>query len=637
MNKKGFTLVELLVVIIILAILVLLALPRVLTFMERSRVSSFVVEANGVIKAARSAHGNSELDEEEILYPVCYTVAELVDQGYLDKDKNELKGAIVIDMDNGDKEKVYTYLSKQDYYIRKNDPSGKSAVVNSDVTKRKGAPLFKDCTVSCSATGGGLSIKCGDTELTGEVSNEDTPEVACDFVNGNIWEFEYTGDIQSFEVPCDGKYKLEVWGAQGGSGGVDDNDYTSGSKTPGKGGYSMGYIDLTSDLSLNVVVGGKGATAARGKGVNGGYNGGGRGAIGNRDTSAGSGGGATHIAKSGDDYTTLASYGDAITAANYMLIAAGGGGGACPYGANTSGTGGSGGGVTGGSGNSSAAWGRTTGGSQTSAGTGSANGAFGQGANSAGGNGGGGGGGWYGGGAGIGGSGGSGYVTGLEDTATSNGVQSGNGKARITLIKADSSALPACDATSEGNKWTFKYTGSVGYWAIPCSGLYEITVKGGLGGVDTYVFESGGHCLGNSNSGCSQKYIASGKVVAQYNLNAGEVIKYIIGGQGGSGRHGDCGSEFGSGGPGWNGGVAGGGGGSGGHSDLYINNTLILEARGGDSNRIGYGCFDQGSHVSGGGSNIINTQYAGFVSTKINNTKYDETAANITFELITIK
>lgn len=31
-----------------------------------------------------------------------------------------------------------------------------------------------------------------------------------------VWNFDYTGAVQTFTAPRDGTYKLEVWGAQGG-------------------------------------------------------------------------------------------------------------------------------------------------------------------------------------------------------------------------------------------------------------------------------------------------------------------------------------------------------------------------------------------------------------------------------------
>jgi len=49
--KKGFTLVELLAVIIILAVIALIATPIVLNVVEKTRKSAFESSVNGIIEA----------------------------------------------------------------------------------------------------------------------------------------------------------------------------------------------------------------------------------------------------------------------------------------------------------------------------------------------------------------------------------------------------------------------------------------------------------------------------------------------------------------------------------------------------------------------------------------------------------
>ena len=50
MNKKGFTLVELLAVIAILALLVIIALPNVLSMFNNAKKDLFLTEAKNVFK-----------------------------------------------------------------------------------------------------------------------------------------------------------------------------------------------------------------------------------------------------------------------------------------------------------------------------------------------------------------------------------------------------------------------------------------------------------------------------------------------------------------------------------------------------------------------------------------------------------
>ena len=55
-NKKGFTLVELLAVIVILAVLILIALPNVMSIMNNARNNAFKDEAAAFISAAENQY-----------------------------------------------------------------------------------------------------------------------------------------------------------------------------------------------------------------------------------------------------------------------------------------------------------------------------------------------------------------------------------------------------------------------------------------------------------------------------------------------------------------------------------------------------------------------------------------------------
>lgn len=239
---------------------------------------------------------------------------------------------------------------------------------------------------------------------------------------GSYQEFGYTGGMQSINVPVDGIYKLEVWGAQGGSvvanAGTSNEIYISG----GNGGYSVGYKKLTKGTVLYICVGGAGAGNWRNGTthlVNGGYNGGGASMSENDIHPMGSGGGATHIATASG---TIASLGPSNK--SKLLIVAGGGGG---MGSWQNYTGGTGGGTNGGNGATSNPG---TGGTQTAGGACSDRGAtwyygsYGQGGNAIHDSISGGGGGLYGGGCGMNtapAGGGSGYIGGVP-SFTYNGI-----------------------------------------------------------------------------------------------------------------------------------------------------------------------------------------------------------------------
>ncbi len=251
----------------------------------------------------------------------------------------------------------------------------------------------------------------------------------CAYNVGQVWNYNYTGGIQSFSTPCNGTYKLEVWGAEGGSAGASS----------GNGGYSKGEVELTKDQMIYVGVGGNGSS--------GGYNGGGQSLRSNAR-----GGGATHMAKT--NRGVLSSY------YNYKsevyLVAGGGGAGGCGPDANG---GVSGNGLKGGHGGGSSGtdgygihysgkrYDAGNGGTQSGGGAGGHSdfpGSFGQGGGSSSRWYVGGGAGWYGGGSGggpeddySGAGGGSGYIGGVTNGSMQNGVRTGNGYARITLISVN--------------------------------------------------------------------------------------------------------------------------------------------------------------------------------------------------------
>lgn len=146
--------------------------------------------------------------------------------------------------------------------------------------------------------------------------------------------FDYTGSEQTYTVKLDGKYKLEVWGAQGGS---YNSEYYGG-----YGGYSVGTVELKKNQMIYVYVGGQGTILNDNSDyIPGGFNGGGRGANKDANVISTSGGGATHVATKSGLLSSLEGYKD-----NILIVSAGGGG--TSYQSGTySGVGGSGGGYIG--------------------------------------------------------------------------------------------------------------------------------------------------------------------------------------------------------------------------------------------------------------------------------------------------
>ena len=252
-------------------------------------------------------------------------------------------------------------------------------------------------------------------------------------------EFNYTGKVQKFTAPYTGKFKLEVWGAEGGG-----NTSRTDSSHSGLGGYSQGTISLTQGQTLYIYVGGHPTY------LNGGWNGGGDSHDGwdNGSYVTGfGGGGATDIALYGTEGSTTWNTTEHL---HSRIIVAGGGGGADnrlgTLNSTDDGSGGDGGGIQG-------SPGRDNGVLSGKISTQTSGNAFGYGGGPGSIDNGGGGGGWYGGYRGTdtnsGGGGGSGYVYTastasyypntllnssfyLTNASTTAGNRYGNGMARIS-------------------------------------------------------------------------------------------------------------------------------------------------------------------------------------------------------------
>lgn len=242
-NKNGFTLVEIIAVIVILITISLMAVPAVLKTIKRNKEVAYDAKVEIILKQAKQY----ALDNENFLFDstkkyigkVCnnITVKQLLDAGYLKEIASDgTSGTHVVDPSTNE----YMDDSNIIVYINSKKPS--------DVDKRY--------------IGGYVSLLRSDSWCT------DASDVAT---------FSYTGSEQVFTASQSGYYRIQVWGAQGGNYGTISFG--------GKGGYAEGIIGLTSGEELYVYVGGSGDTG----GVAGGWNGGGAGVNYN------GGGGATDV------------------------------------------------------------------------------------------------------------------------------------------------------------------------------------------------------------------------------------------------------------------------------------------------------------------------------------------------------
>lgn len=131
-NKKGFTLVELLAVIVVLAIIILIAMPSVLSSMEKARKNSFAVEANEVIRAAQTAYADAVMNGKVSGNNICISYNYLKN-GFLEKHDNNYNGSVLITINTTSGQASYKiYLSNSNYTVdsSKNTPDIDSSKVN---------------------------------------------------------------------------------------------------------------------------------------------------------------------------------------------------------------------------------------------------------------------------------------------------------------------------------------------------------------------------------------------------------------------------------------------------------------------------------------------------------------------------
>ena len=139
------------------------------------------------------------------------------------------------------------------------------------------------------------------------------------YAENQKFEFNYTGDYQTFTAEKSGTYKIQLWGAQGGASREDNRVSTV--RVGGYGAYTAGMIELNKGQTIYIYVGGKGQDGVKSGYAKGGYNGGGRGDYDHSDDEgAGAGGGATDIR------LTPGVWNDFASLKSRIMVAAGGGG-----------------------------------------------------------------------------------------------------------------------------------------------------------------------------------------------------------------------------------------------------------------------------------------------------------------------
>ena len=329
MKKKGFTLIELLAVIVVLAIIAIIAVPQILNVVEKARRSAAEVSALGYIDAVEKQIIINQVKGENLINDGTYQISE---KEY----SSEISFLNLIDSVKAlETTNENIYLNNIVNFKGSYPTSGYLTITNGKV--KNGIIIIQSYEIEYDST------KVKPVKILKESSSTIDNEI-CEYEINQTFDYDYKDENQTFIPKCKGKYKLEVWGAQG---GTYNTTYYGG-----YGGYSVGVTNLNKNETLYINIGGKGTTSTGT--ADGGYNGGGnsKGSYG----TYGSGGGATHIAKVSGTLQNLSQYKgnlilDSYYDSNEILIAAGGGGGSIYYydtkNYNGYGSGGSGGGYIG--------------------------------------------------------------------------------------------------------------------------------------------------------------------------------------------------------------------------------------------------------------------------------------------------
>ena len=166
-NKKGFTLVELLAVIVILAVVMLIGVTAVGPLMTRARKSALGTEGIGIVDAAKMAYQAEQLNGSSIIKPtssVCFDLRWLCTNKYFEKGcdgystttGDKYTGSVLVSYASG--KYTYKYWISNGVYVFANiDPSQVDANKATD-----GTTASANCG-SASTTG---LVKCTGTSTT---------------------------------------------------------------------------------------------------------------------------------------------------------------------------------------------------------------------------------------------------------------------------------------------------------------------------------------------------------------------------------------------------------------------------------------------------------------------------------------
>ena len=125
-DVRGFTLVELLAVIVVLAIIMLIAVNAVLPRMNSARKQAFAIEANALMEAAQTYIVNTSLASAGEINTRCVTVETLRTEGYSEL-SSSYTGKVEILKGTGSRYYYKVYLQNGQFMVIGNGSTGTDA------------------------------------------------------------------------------------------------------------------------------------------------------------------------------------------------------------------------------------------------------------------------------------------------------------------------------------------------------------------------------------------------------------------------------------------------------------------------------------------------------------------------------
>ncbi len=156
LNKKGFTLVELLAVIVILAVIILVAMNAVIPQMEQARRSAFATEIQTFSKAAETYFTKKAMIDASVLSGnSCVKVATLKNE-YVKKSDAKYLGVACINNNN-----IYLTLTSGEFQYNGQVTGMEESAIEAKIIKVPSSDAVGDQTLpTCEKAADGKLINC---------------------------------------------------------------------------------------------------------------------------------------------------------------------------------------------------------------------------------------------------------------------------------------------------------------------------------------------------------------------------------------------------------------------------------------------------------------------------------------------